>query len=110
MPSKKTAMKCPIKSRSLKNLDRSSGGVAIVSLGWPSQFWRPSNALCFQKRTHFRGGSSRKSERGWERDLRGVDECEAGAMRGSRGGAPGKFFWATPSTLAVNATNAPFIG
>ena len=95
---------------SLSSFFQNSGGVAMVSLGWPSQFWRPSNALCFQKRTHFRGGSSRKSERGWERDLRGVDECEAGAMRGSRGGAPGNFFWATPSTLAVNATNAPFIG
>ena len=26
------------------------------------------------------------------------------------GGAPEKFSWTTPSTFAINATNAPFIG
>ena len=33
-----------------------------------------------------------------------------GAKRdGVWGGAPEKFSWTTPSTLAINATNAPFI-
>ena len=31
----------------------SSGGVAMVLLGWPDQFWCPSYALCFHKHTRF---------------------------------------------------------